>query len=414
MATRLIRDKPQSLADALNQRRSGGRLRRWAWLTGCVLAALCLMLAWLSMPVLPGGEPVMPGISAVAAAPAPAECPDDVTALQAELTALAAGFNGKAGIAVTKVGCNWLVGERIGELFPQQSVSKLWVALSVFDAVDRGKLNLDDELEIGTNDLTLFHQPMRAAVLESGAVRRPVLSLLSDALSHSDNTANDRLLWAVGGPDTVKRVLASRDIDGIRFGPGERLLQSRIAGLDWSQDLSFDRRFYDARARLPFELRDRALTNYLADPMDGATPSGIVRSLVRLAEGGLLSPQSTAVMMDILSQTRSGPRRLKGGAFPGWTVYHKTGTGQVLRQMQTGYNDVGILQAPDGTRYAVAVMIANTTAPNPARMELMQNVTRAVSRFHEAAPGPEGEIVRAGDETRIAQMPLDTPGVQHD
>jgi beta-lactamase class A len=41
------------------------------------------------------------------------------------------------------------------------------------------------------------------------------------------------------------------------------------------------------------------------------------------------------------------------------------------------------MTAPDGSRYAVAVMLGDTTAPIPERMQLMQSVTRAVARYHQ-------------------------------
>ena len=97
-----------------------------------------------------------------------------------------------------------------------------------------------------------------------------------------------------------------------------------------------------------------------------------------LKKGELLSRGSTDKLLRIMSNTRTGPQRLKGGLAPGWSLAHKTGTGQVLGPVQSGYNDIGILTAPDGSSYAVAVMIRKTSTPIPARMQLMQNVTRAV------------------------------------
>jgi beta-lactamase class A len=314
-----------------------------------------------------------------------ADCSASPAPLQQQLSALAQGFDGVAGIAVAKAGCDWTVGERLGEFFPQQSVSKLWVSLSVLDAVDRGRMTLDQAVTITPNDLTLFNQPLRAAVLEQGQIQQPASSLMFQALTRSDNTANDRLLWTVGGPETVRMMFKAKGISGIRFGPGERLLQSATAGLTWRQDYSLGRNFEQARAALPMGLREDLLENYIKDPMDGATPQGMVGALGHLAAGQLLSPQSTAVMMEILSKTHSGPMRLKAGAGPGWKVFHKTGTGQELGRVATGYNDVGLLQAPDGSYYAVAVLIKRTTQPIPVRMELMQGVSRAVARFHEAA-----------------------------
>lgn len=314
-----------------------------------------------------------------------ADCSASPEPLQHTLSGIARAFNGEVGIAVTKAGCNWVAGERLSEFFPQQSVSKLWVSLTVLDAVDRGRMRLDQTVSITPNDLTLFNQPLRAAVLEKGRVDQPVLSLMSQALSHSDNTANDRLLWTAGGPDQVRAMLNAKGITGIRFGPGERLLQSHISGLTWRQDFSLGRNFEQARAVLPAGLRQNLLENYIANPMDGAMPAGIAKALGRLATGQLLSPEGTAVMMDILSRTHSGPRRLKGGVSPGWTIYHKTGTGQELGRLATGYNDVGVFKAPDGAIYGVAVMIRRTTMPIPVRMDMMQSVSRAIAQFHDAS-----------------------------
>ena len=83
-----------------------------------------------------------------------------------------------------------------------------------------------------------------------------------------------------------------------------------------------------------------------------------------------------------MAQSRTGPERLAGGLVEGWRLAHKTGTGQVLGPRATGYNDVGLLTAPDGRTYAVAVFIADTTRPVPERQALMQAVTRAVIAQH--------------------------------
>jgi len=43
-----------------------------------------------------------------------------------------------------------------------------------------------------------------------------------------------------------------------------------------------------------------------------------------------------------------------------------------------GINDVGLISAPDGRTYAVAVMLQRTHQATPQRLELMQSVSRAV------------------------------------
>lgn len=303
-------------------------------------------------------------------------------ALEQQLADLWRTFPGKTGIAVKSIDKGWSIGHRADQNFPQQSVSKLWVAMTVLDKVDQGRISLSDSIRIGPDDLTLFYQPLAAEVKREGNVVKSVYTLLERALAYSDNTANDALLRHAGGPDAVNDFIRRSQLGKIKFGPGERLMQSQIAGLKWNQSLSQGRKFYTARANLPIERRRKALADYLADPIDGASPRAIVAALGRLAKGDLLSANSTQLLQSILKRTRSGPNRLKAGVPSDWEFLHKTGTGQILGGTSTGYNDVGIMTAPDGSRYAVAVMLGDTTAPIPERMRMMQAVTRAVARYH--------------------------------
>ncbi len=302
--------------------------------------------------------------------------------LESELFELWRAFPGKTGVAVRRIDGDWSVSQRGNELFPQQSVSKIWVAMTILDKIDKGLMTLDDEVVIGMNDLTLFHQPIRARVLKYGQVHETVRSLLEQSVTTSDCTANDSLLRYAGGPAAVRAFFREKGITNVRFSEGERHMQSTIAGMTWKQSYSLGNNFERARAQIPGETRQRLLNNYVADPIDGAAPEAIAHALGRLARGELLSPASTRLMLQTMERTRSGPNRLKAGVPSGWRFLHKTGTGQVYGAMQTGYNDVGIMTAPDGTRYAVVVMMGSTTAPIPDRMVMMQGVSRSVASWH--------------------------------
>jgi beta-lactamase class A len=165
-------------------------------------------------------------------------------------------------------------------------------------------------------------------------------------------------------------------------------LQSRIAGLIWSPSYSVGNAFSQARDALPRAVRQAAFNRYVEDPYDGAAPSAIVAALGRLKRGELLSPESTRRLLWIMGNTKTGANRLKGGLQPGWTLSHKTGTGQEFGGYQAGYNDIGVLTAPDGQSYAVAVMIKKTSVPLPTRMALMNNVVRSVIAQHEMLHAP--------------------------
>jgi beta-lactamase class A len=329
-------------------------------------------------PVAPMARPAPPATRPVPPAP---------QYLRSQATQLGREFNGRVGIAVKSVDDGWSAGWRADELYPQQSVSKLWVAITALEAVDRGRVRLDDRVTLSRSDLTLFHQPIAALVRKNGGYTTSLSELLFKAITTSDNTANDKLMRSVGGPDAVRDVIAAKRLGAIRFYNGERALQSRIAGLIWSPSYSIGSAFYEARNALPKSVRKAAFDRYVEDPYDGASPNAIVNALARLKRGELLSPESTRRLLNIMGNTKTGANRLKGGLKPGWSLSHKTGTGQVFGPYQAGYNDIGVLVAPDGRSYAVAVMIKKTATRLATRMALMNNVVRAVIAQHEMNRG---------------------------
>jgi beta-lactamase class A len=258
----------------------------------------------------------------------------------------------------------------------------LWVSITALDAVDKGRVRLNDKVTLTRSDLTLFHQPIAAKIL-GGGYTTTLDDLMFKAITTSDNTANDKLMRSVGGPEAVRNTIAAKHLGSIRFYNGERALQSRIAGLIWSPSYSIGNAFAEARDALPQSIRRAAFNRYVEDPYDGAAPSAITAALARLKRGELLSPESTRRLLDIMSHTKTGANRLKGGLQSGWTLSHKTGTGQEFGGYQAGYNDIGVLTAPDGRSYSVAVMIKKTSVPLPTRMALMNNVVRAVIAQHD-------------------------------
>jgi beta-lactamase class A len=312
---------------------------------------------------------------------------DSARAAPAELTtslrALWSSFPGKAGIAVMKGDGSWIVSYRGDEPMPQQSVSKLWVSIAVMDAVDKGRLRLEDKVTLRKSDMTLFHQPI-ASLIGPDGYTTTIAALLRRAMTQSDNTANDFLMRRVGGPTAIRGLIASKRLGAIRFGPGERHFQAATAGLTWRQEYSSGWAFQNARASLPLSVRKSAMDKYVADPMDGATPAAIARSLARLKRGELLSAQSTRYLLGVMEQTTTGRSRLKAGVPAGWKLAHKTGTGQDLQSRTAGFNDVGIMTAPDGTSYTVAVMIADTKAPIGYRQRLIQQVAATVAASHRS------------------------------
>jgi beta-lactamase class A len=305
--------------------------------------------------------------------------------LREQIRSLVRDFDGKSGIAVLSLRDGWEAGWNLNTLFPQQSCSKLWVAITAMDAVDRNQVSLSDRVTLTRSDLTVFHQPIRTKVLAGGHTTT-LGSLLFQAITESDNTANDKLMRVVGGPRAVRDMIARKGLGAIRFYEGERLLQSRIAGLRWDPSYSLGGAFFEARAALPMSERRAAFDRYVADPFDGASPHAIATAIARLHEGQLLSPASTAKLLSIMGQTRTGKMRVRAALTSGWTWNHKTGTGQELGGRIGGINDIGLLTAPDGSVYALAIMTIPNASDGGAQ-QLMQSVTRAIIAQHNMSRG---------------------------
>ena len=104
--------------------------------------------------------------------------------------------------------------------------------------------------------------------------------------------------------------------------------------------------------------------------------------MVRLKRGDLLSQTSTDYLIGTMESSHTGKQRLRGAVPIGWSFGHKTGTGQDLAGRTAGYNDVGLLIAPDGRSYAIAVMIGDTPKPIADRQALMQSVVASVVANH--------------------------------
>jgi beta-lactamase class A len=320
-------------------------------------------------------------------------------AFQAEIQRLATAYGEPVGISVSEVAQGWTVAVDGDVTFPQQSVSKLWVALAVMQAVDDGRLSLDQTVVMGPEDRSVFYQPLASRIRASRPLSITVADLLRHALIESDNSANDMLIREVGGPGVVTQAIARKGLTGLAVGGTEREVQTKTAGLEWRPEYGQTWIFKQARAALPDDVRDQALANYLANPPDGATPVGIVTALAALKRGELLSRASTDFMLDLMAEARTGALRMRAAVAPGWSLAHKTGTGPDWRGASVGINDVGLLTAPDGRTFAVAVMVRQTRQGDSARHKLMQSVARATEAYWRDSASPANGQQQAQTET---------------
>jgi beta-lactamase class A len=167
----------------------------------------------------------------------------------------------------------------------------------------------------------------------------------------------------------VTAYLRSKGVEGIRVDRNERTIQGYAAEID------------AATGARQNAMIDAFVGGTLDNStLDGATPGGTVDALANLYRGKLLSAESTRRLIAIMGETVTGAKRVKAGLEPGWTWAHKTGTGgHANGQTRTlGVNDIGLLTAPDGETFAVAVFIAGAPQPMAEQEGWMAEIARGV------------------------------------
>ncbi|MEE3627153.1 class A beta-lactamase [Nitrospirillum sp. BR 11752] len=301
----------------------------------------------------------------------------DMRGLQARLDRLTHDFPGHAGIAVRDPATGAVAGVRADQRFPEQSVFKLTVAIALLDLVDKGAIDLDRKVTLYPEDRSVYWQPLAKNITPAGWTTT-LGDLMVRMVADSDNIAADTVLRLIGGPATVQAALNARGLEGIRVDRDERHLQSDILGLTWTDAYREPAAFQAAADAVPTATRIAKRDAYLSDPRDTATPAGMALLLERLNKGDLLSPGSTRRLLGILDHTTTQAHRLKAGLGAGWTVAHKPGAGPSVEGVTLANNDVGLMTAPDGGRYAIAVYVASVHGPREEADAFIAAVARAV------------------------------------
>ena len=224
-----------------------------------------------------------------------------------------------------------------------QSVYKFPIGMAVLAQVDQGQLKLEQKVRVEKSDFALQrqHSPIRDA--NPQGVELSLAELLKYMVSESDNTACDVLLRLIGGPKVVTEYLRELGVNGIVVANTEK---------EMGQDQSVQYRNW-------------------------ATPEAAVVLLRALHEGRGLSESSQALLLQLMTQTPTGLKRIKGLLPAGTVVAHKTGSSGTVNGVTAATNDVGLITLPNGKHLAVAVFVSDSTANDAAREEVIARVARA-------------------------------------
>jgi beta-lactamase class A len=264
--------------------------------------------------------------------------------LRKQIEQIASAAKGRVGVgaAVLETGETVFLNPR--EHFPMQSVYKLPIGMAVLQQVEAGKLSLAQKVRVEKSDFVRrgMHSPIRDQ--NPNGAELSVEELLRFSVSESDGTASDVLLKLAGGAEAVGKYLSDLKISEMIVADSEKEI-----GKDWE-------------------------TQY----RNWASPEGAVALLRALHERRGISEQNQALLLKMMIESPTGPKRLKGLLPKGTIVAHKTGTSGTERGITAATNDIGLITLPNGRHLAIAVFVSDSPADESTREEVIAKIARAV------------------------------------
>lgn len=263
--------------------------------------------------------------------------------IKKEIAQLINSAQAEVGVAIRQLESGDTISFNGSDRFPMQSVYKFHVALAVLHAVDKGKLSIDQQVYLRKEDLMPnTHSPI-ADEYPDGNVSLTVRQLISYTVAKSDNSGCDILFRLVGGPPKVHEYIRELGVLEVAIANTENEMHQ-------NQDLQYK---------------------------NWTTPVAMVQLLDLLYRGKILLPSTRHVLLEIMENTNTGNKRIKGNLPMGTLVAHKTGTsGQNEKGVLGALNDVGIITLPNGQHVAIALFISNTKES----MSTLEGLMAAISK----------------------------------
>ncbi len=243
------------------------------------------------------------------------------TLLQAKIAAIAQHAHGTVSVACLLPGTTLNCDLNPHNHSPMQSMFKYPLALTVLHLADTGKLFPDQRPGENVN-LTLDRMvrflpedriPHAYSPLQdrypNANVEVPLRELIRLAAGESDNGATETLLRIIGGPSVVQSYIHSLGITAFQL-------------IDSEHDLD----------------RDESLQY-----RDWIEPAAAVQLLQRLVHNPPLSPVSNAFLVKTLTDSVTGPNRIRAGLPAGTVLAHKTGSSGTHGGITAATNDMGLI-----------------------------------------------------------------------
>ncbi|VXD25048.1 Penicillin-binding protein, transpeptidase [Planktothrix serta PCC 8927] len=226
-----------------------------------------------------------------------------------------------------------------GELpLPAASTIKVPILVSFFQAVDEGRLRLDEVLTMEEKHIAKGSGELQDKPVGSKFTALETATLM---ITNSDNTATNMIIDRLGGIESL------------------------------NQQFAF------------WQLKQTQMQNILPD-LEGTNKTSakdLVTLMAEINQGKLVSVKSRDFMLRIMQQTRNRsllPRGLGEGTF----IAHKTGN------IDSVCGDIGLIDMLNGKRYLVGILVERE-ADDPQANELIRQVSSTIYQYFDTSTNPQ-------------------------
>ena len=268
--------------------------------------------------------------------------------LKRDITKIIQGKNALVAVSVMNSKGKTEVNINGNKKVPMLSVFKFHIALAVLDLVDRGILDLEQNIFVKKSELLEnTWSPIRDKY-PNGNVNIPLREIIEYTVSQSDNNGCDILLRLIGGVDTVQKFIESKGIKDFAIKYNEEEMNKNGKSI---------------------------YSNY-------TTANASSRLLQKFYNGEIISESSRDFLFRIMYETSTGADRLISLLPPDVIVAHKTGTSGIVSGIQAATNDVGIIILPDDEYYTISVFVINSKENTSTNEKIIANIAKTVWDYY--------------------------------
>jgi beta-lactamase class A len=248
-----------------------------------------------------------------------------------------------AGVAVMHIERGDTLSVNGHEHYAMMSVCKFPQAITLLHLIDSGKLPRDVKVHITPYDLT----QRTNSTLQKDHPKVPFDLSIPEALAYSigqsDNITSNVIFEMDGGPAAVEAYIHSLGVAEIGVGTDYRHMRNDSLYRNW------------------------------------ITPVAAAMLLNIFYTRDILSDTSRTTLWNAMVEAPNGKDRLRGLLPAGTVVGHKTGTsGRDSANVTTAFNDIGIIEMPDGSHVAVAVFIAKSPLSDEENAKTIAEIGKMV------------------------------------